>query len=82
MKLLCRYFQKERIGAGTVDEEPLTHYHPNPVSQTESVSQASGARKGDSPAVSQCAVAGTGMLGLGRLCLYLSLNALPVVVWC
>ncbi len=40
--------QKESVAAGPVDKEPLTHYHPISVCQTESVSSASGARNGNS----------------------------------
>lgn len=72
--------RNESIAAGTVDKEPLTHDH---AILTESVSSASGAREkgGNLPAAAarQCVDAGKGMPCPGRLCLYLSLNAPPVV---
>lgn len=58
-------------------EEPLAHYHPIVVSP--GLSSASGARNGNCTAVAAAAAAGTGMLVPGKLCLYLSLNALPSV---
>lgn len=74
--------QMESVAAGTVDKEPLTHDHPSSASQRKSFASSSGARNGKSPAASQCALycrCWARNAGPGRLCLYLSLTALPVV---
>lgn len=69
---------KESVAAGKADKEPLTHYQSISASWTVTVSLASGARNGNSPAASQCAAAGIGMLGW-ESCVCTCHSALPVV---